>query len=66
MKHVHRYETEAHLGINPELNELGIQSAEIRKCRVCHKEITFVQTRKGDWLPLLDDREADEQDILLA
>mgnify|MGYP001568967397 FL=1 len=66
MKHIHKYKTEAHLGINPRLIEMGVQSAEIRKCRTCHKEMTFVQIREGDWLPLLDDRETDEQDILLA
>lgn len=66
MKHVHKYETEAHLGINPRLMEIGVRSAEIRKCMTCLKEMTFVQIREGDWLPLLDDRETDEQDILLA
>ena len=66
MKNVNRYETEAHLGINQRLMEIGVRSAEIRKCRTCHKEMTFVQIREGDWLPLLDDRETDEQDILLA
>jgi len=66
MKHIHKYETISHHGISSELMELGIQAAEIRKCTKCQKEITFLLTKKGQWVPLFADREADEQDILLA
>lgn len=66
MKHVHKYETLSHQGIPSELLKLGIQAAEIRKCKGCHKEMPFLQTKKGEWIPLFDDRQSDEQDILLA
>lgn len=66
MKHVHKYEPISHHGINPELMKLGLQSAEVRKCPKCQKEMIFVSTKKGDWFPVLDDRESEEQDILLA
>lgn len=66
MKHIHKYETVSHHGITSELSELGLQSAEIRKCSKCKKEKIFVLTQKGEWFPLIDERESDEQDILLA
>ncbi len=66
MKHIHKYEPVSHHGIRSELIELGLQAAEIRRCSKCHKEMTFVQTKKGEWIPLIDERETDEQDILMA
>lgn len=66
MKHTHRYETISHHGITSELMDLGIKAAEIRKCKTCHKEMPFVLIHKDEWFPLFDDRESDEQDILLA
>jgi hypothetical protein len=66
MKHVHKYETISHHGITSELMDLGIKAAEIRKCKKCQKEMPFVLTHKGEWVPLFDDMESDDQDILLA
>lgn len=66
MKHVHAYETLSHYGISSELMELGIQSGEMRRCSECRKEMPFVRIKKGGWIPLFDDRQGDEQDILLA
>ena len=66
MKHIHKYETISHQRISAALTELGIQSAEIRRCKTCHKEMTFLMTKKGEWVPLLDENESDKQDILLA
>lgn len=64
--HTHRYETVLRSGISHELMELGIQSAEIRRCKQCNKEMPFVMTRKGNWVSLFEETERDEQDILLA
>jgi hypothetical protein len=66
MKHVHAYEPLLHQRISAELLKAGIESAEIRKCRECGKEMPFVLTRKGVWVQLFEELEADEQDILLA
>jgi len=65
MKHIHEFEITSHPALNPEAAALGIRGAEIRKCVSCLKEITFIQTKSG-WVPLFNDTEADEQDILLA
>ncbi|MBI4684586.1 MAG: hypothetical protein HY755_05260 [Nitrospirae bacterium] len=66
MKHVHKYESISHHSITSELMELGIEAAEIRRCKTCQKEIPFLLTRKGKWHPLFQDAESNEQDILLA
>lgn len=66
MKHVHRYEPIAHPGVTSEVRDLGIQGAELRKCKTCQKEMPFVLIKKGTWVPLFDEREGSEQDILLA
>lgn len=66
MKHVHKYETISHHGITSELMDLGIKAAEIRKCKKCQKEMPFVLIQKGEWVPLFDEMESNERDILLA
>jgi len=65
MKHRHEYESIYHPSPTAEAKALGITSAEIRKCTVCRKEMTFVLT-KGQWVPLFEDGESGEKDILLA
>jgi hypothetical protein len=65
MKHRHEYETVYRPGVSSEVGALGIKAAELRKCKTCDKEMTFV--RIGDeWVPLFEEKEAGEQDILLA
>lgn len=66
MKHTHTYEPLMHRRTSSELMKLGIEAAEIRKCRDCGQETPFVLTRKGAWVQLFDESEPDEQDILLA
>ncbi len=66
MKHIHKYEVIAHYGIPSDLMDKGIAAAEMRRCTVCQKEMPFVQTEDGKWLPLFEERDRDEQDILLA
>ena len=66
MSHTHKYETISRHGVTAELMELGIQAAEIRRCKQCLKEMTFVQMRKGEWVPVYNDTERSEQDILMA
>lgn len=66
MKHKHKYETLSHPGITAEVKEHGIQSAEIRKCESCDKQTIFLLTKRGLWVPLFDETESGEKDILLA
>jgi hypothetical protein len=66
MTHKHKYEALSHHGISSEIMELGIQAAEIRKCKSCDKETVFVLTKKDQWVPLFDEGESEEKDILLA
>jgi ssDNA-binding Zn-finger/Zn-ribbon topoisomerase 1 len=66
MKHIHKYETFLHKPVSAELKDSGIESAEIRKCAKCGDEMPFILTRKGHWVPLFKEEEADQQDILLA
>lgn len=66
MKHVHKYEALSHHGVTSEVMDLGIQAAEIRKCAKCGKQAVFVQTRKGKWVPLIDEQESEGKDVLLA
>ncbi len=66
MKHVHKYETVSHHGITSEVMDLGIKAAEIRRCKKCNKEMPFVLIHKDKWVPLFDERESNEKDILLA
>lgn len=66
MNHEHSYEPLSHHGITSEVMELGIHAAEVRKCAACGKQAVFVQTKKGKWVPLFDEREAEGKDILMA
>jgi hypothetical protein len=66
MKHVHKYQAISHQTINPQLIDLGIHSAELRRCSKCQKEMMFMLIKKGEWIPVFEDRESDEKDILLA
>ncbi|MCL4491184.1 MAG: hypothetical protein M1510_04635 [Nitrospirae bacterium] len=66
MKHGHKYEPLFHHGVTSDVMELGIQAAEIRKCKKCEKQAVFVLTKKGRWVPLLDEQEAEGKDVLLA
>jgi len=65
MDHKHDYETVNRPSVTPEVGSLGIRSAELRKCRICEHEMPFVETKNG-WFPLYEEKEAEEQDILLA
>lgn len=66
MKHVHKYESASHHGVPAELAEFGIEAAELRKCSKCGREMPFLLTKKGDWIPLFEEAETDVKDILLA
>jgi len=65
MEHKHQYETIFRHAVTPRPAELGIKGAEIRRCTQCSKEMTFVFI-KDAWVPLFEDKESAEQDILLA
>lgn len=64
-KHKHEYEPYLHPGVSPQAEGLGIQGIELSRCRGCQKEMVRVMTKDG-WVPLLEERERGEQDILLA
>jgi hypothetical protein len=64
-EHHHDYEAYYHPNVTPKARELGIKAVELRKCKLCDKELTFILT-DTDWFPLFEYKEADEQDILLA
>ena len=51
MVHKHEYETIHELGLEPSARDMGIESAEIRRCKSCDKEMTFILKDKA-WLPL--------------
>lgn len=65
MTHKHEYEISFRPSISQEAGEMGIKAAEMRKCKSCGKEMTFVLLGE-DWIPLFDEKERDERDILLA
>ena len=67
MKHKHRHEYESiyHPSPSAEAKALGIKAAEIRKCKICQKEMVFVLT-KNEWFPLFEDQAFEEQGVLLA
>lgn len=66
MKHVHKYEPLLHQRAASELAKSGIEAAELRKCRECGKEMPFLLTKKGVWVQLFEEKESEEEDILLA
>jgi hypothetical protein len=65
MKHRHEYEAVFHPNLAAEMKLLGIKAAEIRKCKTCQREMTFVLTRDG-WVQLFEEKESDVRDVLLA
>ncbi len=66
MKHTHKFEAISHHSVSPEVMDCGIQSAETRKCTKCEKQAIFVLTKKGQWVPLFEERKTGEKDILMA
>lgn len=65
MDHKHDYETLARLPLSSGARKAGIEEAETRRCSACGRETTFIKAH-GAWMPLLDESERSEQDILLA
>ncbi len=67
MKHKHRHEYESvyHPSPTAEAKALGIAAAEIRKCRICKQEMTFILL-KNEWFPLFEDQSFEEQGVLLS
>ena len=66
VKHKHKYVTLSHPALTSEVMEHGIQAAEIRKCESCDKQTIFLLTKKRTWIPLFDEAESGEKNILLA
>lgn len=64
MDHTHEYETDHRLGLTPEAEALGLRAAEVRKCKTCGHENTFVF--KDKWFPLFDEAGREGKDILMA
>ncbi len=65
MKHTHEYEVINHPDPTADVKALGIKGIEIRRCKTCQKVMPFVLIKTG-WIQLLEDRESDKEDILLA
>ncbi|NJD56117.1 MAG: hypothetical protein FIA94_06890 [Nitrospirae bacterium] len=66
MKHVHKYDSLMHERVSAELANLGIEAAELRRCKECGKEMPFLMTKKGIWVQLFEEKGPEDQDILLA
>ncbi len=64
-KHTHEYEPIYHPTLIAEVKALGMEAAEIRKCRTCKQEMTFIFLN-NQWLPLFEDRTFEQQGVLLA
>lgn len=64
-EHRHEYEAYYHPDVTQKARELGIRAVELRRCKTCGREMTFVRT-DGDWFPVFDYRDTREQDILMA
>jgi|GEM_PF-820296 hypothetical protein len=64
-EHKHQYEPEYHPGVSSQARALGIRAIEVRRCKLCQKQMVFVQV-DNEWLPLFEDRELSAEDILLA
>jgi hypothetical protein len=65
MEHKHDYDTVFRHSVTQEVANLGIKAAEVRKCKTCGHEMTFVFI-KEEWVPLFEDVDREAQDILLA
>ncbi len=65
MEHRHEYETASRPAVSPEARELGVRGTELRKCKTCGKVMPFVLIQEN-WIPLFEDIETGEKDILLA
>lgn len=65
MSHNHEYDTIERHAVSAEARENGMAAAESRKCKGCGHVAIFVQCH-DNWLPLFDDTETSEKDILLA
>ena len=65
MKHRHEYESVSHPSPSTKAKTLGIKETEIRKCRVCQKEMPFVMIKK-EWVPLFEDPDSSDEGILMA
>jgi hypothetical protein len=63
--HKHDYETIYHPSPAPKARALGIEAAEIRRCKTCQKEMTFVFVR-NEWFSLFEDLPFEDQGVLLA
>ncbi len=64
-KHKHEYETTYHPSPSSKARILGIEAAEIRKCKTCRQEMTFVFVR-NEWFAMFEDQAFEEQGVLLA
>jgi len=65
MAHTHDYQTIERHAVSLEAGELGIESAETRKCSQCGEETVFLLSH-GNWLPLYEKSTLTEKDIMLA
>ncbi len=63
--HEHEYESVYHPSLIAEAKALGIAAAEIRRCKICKQEMTFIFL-KNEWLPLFEDEAFEKQGVLLA
>ncbi len=65
MKHRHEYEPVYHPNPTAEMKAIGIKAIELRKCKTCNGEMTFVLTKDG-LFRLFEEMESSEKDVLLA
>lgn len=65
MSHTHDYETIKRMSVSSEASGLGIEGAELRRCRECECETVFLLGR-GKWFALHEECEGSGKDILLA
>jgi hypothetical protein len=64
-RHEHEYEPVFHPTPTPEMKALGIKAIELRQCRTCKAEMTYVLTKDG-LFKLFEEMETSEKDVLLA
>jgi len=65
MDHEHSYDSQIRLALSAGARNSGIEEAETRKCSACGRETVFIKAQ-GQWVPLTEETERSEQDILLA